>query len=208
MATGTPVQRQLVVLAAAVVASFWVLNAQPALAYRTLRPSPGLDDQSTDMLGNIVNHYACGFYDTADPRDGGFAHQPCYGADRAIQFCCLSGSSKCSCPAAAGYTMGCFNYEDGHSLNANTGEECGYFLPNEAPPTSVRRFLAACQCPQEDLCGNPLVQSNPGSNLRCNPNGGPPADACNYDKRNGQLRGDSNSTGCCPNIGPCGSGSQ
>ncbi|GAQ91672.1 hypothetical protein KFL_008320010 [Klebsormidium nitens] len=202
MANGTALP-QLAALALAVLTSFWMLNgvAQPALAHRTLKPSSGhVGDFETDNMGNPVNHYACGFYDNTDLRDAGLAHQPCYGVDGSIQFCCLSGSSKCSCPAAAGYNVGCFNYEDGNSLNANTGEECGYFLPEEA---STRRGLAdsVCVCPSNDLCTRTFDQSYNANTLRCQPSGtnGSPQ-RCEYDKYTGVIQ--ANKT-CCPYTASC-----
>lgn len=74
-------------LALAAMLLILALNVRSTLAYRKLKPLSAGHLAQSDLSGNPVDHFACGYFDSQDPRDAGLAHQPCYGGDGSIQIC-------------------------------------------------------------------------------------------------------------------------
>ncbi|GAQ81333.1 hypothetical protein KFL_000770260 [Klebsormidium nitens] len=168
--------------------------------------------QQGSSEGDATPYNPCGHFDSNDPNDAGNAHQPCYGPDGEVWYCCLSGSSMCSCPTVvidAPKDYGCYNYVADNTLNANTGAECGYFFPETT--AHAGRILATNEtcnvCPPEDLAGfklgptSPLLQ--PNFILRCYYDALPYV--CEYLFTTGELTLDQNDNVCPGGAarGPC-----
>lgn len=90
--------------------------------------------------------------------------------------------------------------EAGNTLDDNTGDECGWFLPESAPS---RRQLAGCTCPQSETCGGyPFMPSSGGPDtIKCDTglvDDGNFEVICFYSNSTGEYEGGVVFSNCCP----------